>query len=115
MSTGDAPADLVGTSVGSIRLVERLGEGGMGQVYVGVDDRLGRSVAVKVIHPDRRPEPRARTQFLREAQILSQLEHPNICRLYELIEEGDNDYLVLELVPGQSLRERQKEGINRAQ
>ncbi len=105
MSTHDAPADLVGTTVGNIRLEELLGEGGMGRVFVGVDDRLGRTVAVKAIHPERRLEPRARDHFLREARILSQLEHPNICRLYELVEEDGNDYLVLELVRGKSLRE----------
>jgi len=115
MGAGDPPANLTGSSVGSIRLEELLGEGGMGRVYIGVDDRLGRRVAVKAIHPDRRLKPRARDLFLREARILSQLEHPNICRLYELNEEGDNDYLVLELVRGRSLRELREEGLGRAQ
>ncbi len=115
MSTGDAPVDLVGTTVGSIRLEERLGEGGMGEVYIGVDDRLGRRVAVKAIRPDRRLKPRARDQFLREARILSQLEHPNICRLYELVEEDDSDFLVLELIRGKNLREFQEDGLSRSQ
>jgi serine/threonine-protein kinase len=101
---------LIGTTIGNIQLKETLGEGGMGQVFLGVDKRLKRKVAVKVIHPDHRLDPRARAQFLREARVLSQLEHPNICRLYDFIEDDGAEYLVLELVPGKSLREVIDEG-----
>ena len=96
---------LVGTSVRSIRLVEQLGQGGMGEVYVGVDERLDRKVAVKVIRAERRLDEAARARFLREARILSQLEHPNICRLYDYVEQDGCDFLILELVHGKSLRE----------
>ncbi len=98
-------ADLVGAWVRSIRLVQRLGEGGMGEVYLGVDERLQRRVAVKAIRGKRRLDEQAKARFLREARVLSQLEHPNICRLYDLVEADGNDFLVLELVPGASLRE----------
>ena len=97
--------NLVGTSVRSIRLVEGLGEGGMGHVYLGVDERLQRKVAVKAIRADRRLDPSAKRRFLREARVLSQLEHRNICRIYDYIEGEDNDFLVLELVAGRSLRQ----------
>jgi serine/threonine protein kinase len=102
---------LVGTSVHSIRLVERLGAGGMGRVYLGIDERLQRRVAVKAIHGDRRMDADARLRFRREARVLSQLEHPNVCRLYEYIEGDDDDFLVLELVQGRNLRQMMEEGL----
>ncbi len=88
-----------------IRLVERLGQGGMGDVYLGLDERLQRRVAVKALRPDWRPDATARARLLREARVLSQLEHPNVCRLYEYLEAPEGDFLVLELVPGRPLRE----------
>ncbi len=101
---------LEGTTVGAIRLVEQLGEGGMGEVWVGVDERLGRRVAVKAIRGERHLEERARARFLREAQLLSRLEHPNVCRLYELVEHDGREFLVLELVAGNNLRDLEREG-----
>lgn len=94
-----------GATIRDIRLVERLGSGGMGEVFVGVQDTLDREVAVKAIRVDRRLDGAARRRFLREARILSQLEHPNICRLYDLIEVDGQDFIVLELIRGRSLRE----------
>jgi tetratricopeptide (TPR) repeat protein len=100
--------------IGDIRLVEKLGEGGMGQVFIGEDEKLGRQVAVKLIRPERRLDADARARFVREAQLLSQLEHPNICRLYDLVEADDLECLVLELVRGESLRARMRDGLTRA-
>ncbi len=94
---------LVGMTLRNIRILEALGEGGMGEVYVGLDERLGRRVAVKAVRPERRMDDRAKARFLREAQILSQLEHPNICRIYDFIEDNGADYIVLELVQGTDL------------
>jgi serine/threonine-protein kinase len=108
----DAPLDeSADQRIGTIRLAEKLGEGGMGQVFVGVDEKLGRQVAVKLIRPERRLDSTARKRFLREARLLSQLEHPNICRLYDLVEADGRECLVLELVRGESLRRRMKEGL----
>jgi len=104
-----------GLSIGSIQLLEELGEGGMGQVFVGYDKKLDRQVAVKLIRPERRLDSVARARFLREARLLSQLEHPNICRLYDLVEEGGLECLVLELVRGESLRARMRAGLTRAE
>lgn len=98
-------ASLLGATVRGIRLVERLGQGGMGDVYLGLDERLQRRVAVKALRPDRRLDATARARLLREARVLSQLEHPNVCRLYEYLEAPEGDFLVLELVPGRPLRE----------
>lgn len=96
----------VGKTIRNIRIVDELGFGGMGQVYVGLDERLGRQVAVKAVRPERRMDQRAKARFLREAQILSRLEHPNICRIYDFIEfeHEEHDFIVLELVQGTDLR-----------
>ncbi len=103
--------DLVGTTVGRIRIVESLGKGGMGAVYAGWDEKLKRKVALKVIRDDRRLDAEAKARFLREARILSQLDHPGICRLYELLEEADTDFLVLELIEGKSLKQALADGL----
>lgn len=110
-----APPSLLGTTVGSIRIVEVLGKGGMGEVYLGVDEKLDRKVALKALRGDRRMDDRARTRFTREARLLSQLEHPHICRVYDLVSGPDQDFLVMEYVKGLSLREAMAKPMTRAQ
>jgi len=95
---------LVGESVGHIRIVDVLSRGGMGTVYVGEDETLQRRVAVKAIRGEHRMHEQAKARFLREARILSQVNHHNICVVHDFIESEDSDYLVLELVPGRNLR-----------
>ncbi|MCD4751100.1 MAG: serine/threonine-protein kinase [Thermoanaerobaculales bacterium] len=104
--------NLVGSVIRNIRILERLGEGGMGQVYVGMDEKLKRRVAVKVIRPDRRLDARAKRRFLREARTLGQVEHINICRIYDFIEVGEEMVIVLELVQGVNVREALKKGLS---
>ncbi len=91
--------------MGNIQVLHRLGEGGMGAVFVGFDEKLQRKVALKAIRSDRRLEAAARTRFLREARILSQLDDPRICRIYDYLESDAGDFLVLELIEGQNLRQ----------
>lgn len=110
---GAATDPMVGRMVGTIRLTGVLGGGGMGQVYEGVDEKLGRTVAVKAIRSGQMTDGDARGRFLREAQVLSRLNHPQICQVYDHIEGDDNDYLVLELVEGESLRAAIRRGIPR--
>lgn len=95
---------LVGTSVGNIEIIGRLGSGGMGEVYLGIDLRLDRRVALKTLHDQFELSPATKVRFRREAQILSRLDHPGICRLYDLV-EAERDYLVLEYVQGRPLGE----------
>jgi serine/threonine protein kinase/Tfp pilus assembly protein PilF len=102
----------LGEKVGHIRVTEYLAKGGMGDVYVGNDEMLGRRVALKVIRAEHRLDEETKARFLREARILSQLEHPHICRIYDLIEQTDADMLVLELVNGKSLREAIRAGLD---
>ncbi len=96
---------LVGTTVGRIRIVDTLGQGGMGEVFVGYDETLKRKVALKAIRDERRLDAEAKARFLREARILSRLDHPGICRIYEFIEGEGSDFLVLELIAGKTLRQ----------
>jgi len=104
-----------GSHVGRIRIDALLGSGGMGEVYRGWDERLERTVAVKVLHGDKRLTPSLRGRMLREAKVLSRLDHPNICRIYDVIERDDADYLVLELVEGHDLRAAMEHGLTRAE
>src|SRR5262245_39505863 len=85
----------------------------MGEVYAGLDETLERRVALKAIRADHRPSAHSKARFLREARILSQLDHPNVCRVYDYIEEQQGDWLVLELVDGRSLREAIRAGLER--
>ena len=95
---------LIGTSIGNIEIIDRLGAGGMGEVYLGVDHRLDRRVALKTLHAQLELSSATKVRFRREAQILSRLDHPGICRLYDLVED-EQDYLILEYVQGKSLEE----------
>lgn len=93
-----------GHRIGRLTIDSLLGTGGMGEVYRGKDEKLGRSVAVKRLRPDwRRISGGSRERMLREAQILSQLQHPGICQIYDLIESDDADVIVMELVRGETL------------
>ncbi len=105
--------NIVGKAIGHIRIVGRLGEGGMGEVYAGFDDKLERKVAVKAIGARFQMEPQAKSRFLQEARVLSQLEHPQICQIYDYVEGEDSDYLVLEFIAGKSLRDRIRTGIDK--
>jgi tetratricopeptide (TPR) repeat protein len=85
---------LIGKTIGHIRILEVLGSGGMGDVYTGIDDTLKRKVAVKAIRAKSRLDPHAKARFLREARVLSQLKHPNICQIHDYIEGETSDFLL---------------------
>jgi tetratricopeptide (TPR) repeat protein/predicted Ser/Thr protein kinase len=106
---------LIGKTIGHIRIVESIGHGGMGEVYTGYDDALERKVAVKAIGARSRLNPESKARFLREARLLSHLEHPNICRIYDYIDGEDTDFLVLEFIEGKNLRRAINEGLDKAQ
>lgn len=99
---------LTGASVGRFSIRERIGSGGMGEVYRAHDTRLNRSVAIKRMTGAMRFDPAYRRRFLKEAERVSQLTDPHVAALYDIIEEQGEVYLVMELVEGQNLRERLK-------
>jgi serine/threonine protein kinase len=99
-----------GTRLGPYEIVSKLGEGGMGEVYRAKDTRLGREVAVKVLPQHLSSSPEIRARFEREAKTVSSLNHPHICTLYDVGREGDTDYLVMELIEGETLAARLTKG-----
>jgi eukaryotic-like serine/threonine-protein kinase len=95
-----------GARLGPYEILSPLGAGGMGEVYRAKDTRLERSVAVKVLPAHLSSSPESRQRFEREAKTVSQLSHPHICALYDVGREGETEYLVMELLEGQTLSER---------
>ncbi|HMB69915.1 MAG TPA: serine/threonine-protein kinase, partial [bacterium] len=95
-------------SVASFDLERELGRGGMGVVWLGRDRRLGRQVAVKMLRDE--GDPTARERLLREARVAASVNHPNVCQVYEVGEDGGVLYIAMELLEGRSLAERMAEG-----
>ena len=102
--------DLIGRTLGHYRIVEKIGEGGMGEVYRAHDERLDRDVAIKVLPDAVAQDPDRIGRFEREAKLLASLNHPNIATLYGLEEHEGQRFLVMELVEGETLAERLKKG-----
>src|SRR6187549_364981 len=99
-----------GTRLGPYEVVTRIGAGGMGEVWKGRDTRLDRSVAIKVLSKDLAGSPEVRQRFEREAKTISQLSHPHVCALHDVGREGDVEYLVMELLEGETLLSRLQRG-----
>jgi len=100
---------IIGSSVSHYRIKGSLGAGAMGDVFEGEDETLQRRVALKTIRAEHRLKARSRARFLREARVLSQLDHPHICRIFDYVTGEDRDYLVLEFIEGTRLREALEE------
>lgn len=96
---------MIGQVLGHYRILEKLGEGGMGEVYKGRDEILHRDVALKVVKKDSELDSATSQNLLHEARASSSLAHPNICTIYEVGETNGELYIVMELVQGKSLRE----------
>jgi len=99
-----------GTRLGHYEIEAPLGTGGMGEVYRARDVRLGRAVAIKVLSQHLSSNPELRARFEREARMVSALDHPNICVLFDVGHEGETDYLVMELIEGETLAARVARG-----
>ena len=99
-----------GTRLGPYEILAAIGAGGMGEVYRAKDSRLGREVAIKVLPEHLSSQPEIRARFEREAKTVSSLNHPNICTLFDVGREGETDYLVMELIDGDTLAARLQRG-----
>ena len=99
-----------GHRLGPYEIVSPLGAGGMGEVYRARDTRLGRDVAIKILPQHLSSNAEVRARFEREAKTVSSLNHPNICTLFDVGREGDTDFLVMELIEGDTLATRLSKG-----
>ncbi len=104
-TSGSVPSTFSpGTIFGSYEIIERLGAGGMGEVYRAKDKRLGRQVAIKTILLDPRSHPDALARLEKEARCASALNHPNIVTIYELGQLNGTHYIAMEMICGETLR-----------
>ena len=99
-----------GKTLGPYEIVELRGSGGMGEVYRARDTRLGRDVALKVLPSEVGENPSFKERFALEAKTISQLQHANICALYDVLDEEGMDVLVMEYLDGETLEERLQSG-----
>lgn len=96
---------MVGKKILHYHLIEKIGAGGMGEIYKGQDPRLNRLVAVKILSPGLSTDPERKRRFFQEAQAASALNHPNIITLYDIVSDGDAQCIVMEYIAGKTLRD----------
>src|SRR5262245_15541827 len=96
---------MVGKQIQQYTFVEKLGAGGMGEIYKAHDTRLNRTVAIKVLPSAKSGDPDRRRRFLNEAQAASSLNHPSIITIHDVISDGDTEYMVMEFVQGRTLND----------
>jgi eukaryotic-like serine/threonine-protein kinase len=100
----------IGNKLGVHEILSLLGKGGMGEVYRARDSRLKRDVAIKILPPEFAGDPDRLLRFRREAEVLASLNHPNIGAIYDFQEAGELQFLVMELVEGETLADRLQRG-----
>src|SRR5271169_2475615 len=103
-------SSLIGRAISHYRIIEKIGAGGMGEVYRAHDEQLDRDVAVKVLPPGTLSDESARKQFRKEALALAKLNHPNIETVHEFGTQDGLDFVAMELIAGSSLNQKLKGG-----
>ena len=94
---------MIGTIIGNYKITQKIGEGGMGAVFKGIDLMLEREVAIKMLRPELASQPDVVERFRSEAVTLAKLNHPNIATLYSFLRQGNDFFMVMEFVQGQTL------------
>src|SRR5215212_9756287 len=92
-----------GARLGPYEIIALLGRGGMGEVYRATDTRVARTVAVKVLLPEAAAQPERRQRFEREARAVARLNHPHICTLFDVGQQDNLEFLVMEYLDGETL------------
>ena len=101
---------MIGAEIGRYKIVERLGAGGMGEVYRAEDTTLGRHVALKFLAAHLLNDDEAKQRFLREARAAAAVRHPNICHVHEVAKENGKTFLAMDYLEGESLEDRIRKG-----
>src|SRR3990172_468163 len=97
---------MIGQTISQYKILEKIGEGGMGVVYKAQDVKLSRAVALKFMPAAAQVNEEDRQRFLQEAQSAALLNHPNVCTIHDIQDEGEQHFIVMEFVDGQTLRKR---------
>jgi tRNA A-37 threonylcarbamoyl transferase component Bud32 len=101
---------MIGHTVGSYKITEKIGEGGMGAVFKGIDVMLDREVAIKMLRPELARQAQLAERFRSEAVTLARLNHPNIATLYSFLRQNDDYFMVMEYVRGETLEQIMRRG-----
>ncbi len=101
---------MIGKTFGHYEILERIGSGGMGEVYRAKDTKLGRDVAIKVLRQELASDPERLRRFEQEARAASALNHPNIIHIYDIGKDGTIPYIAMEYVEGRTLKEMFSQG-----
>lgn len=97
---------MIAESIAHYRVIKKLGAGGMGEVYLALDTKLDRKVAIKVLQPDSLANETLKRRLLREAQAAAKLDHPNICAVYDVNEADSLTFIVMQYIEGETLAEK---------
>src|SRR5438128_10290382 len=100
-----------GSRLGRYEIRSKIGEGGMGEVYLAADTRLGRRVALKILPVDVAAHPDRMKRFVQEAKAASALNHPNIITIYEIDETDSGHFIATEYIDGETLRQHSLTGL----
>jgi len=101
---------MIGKTISHYRILEKLGECGMGVVYKAFDTKLERTVAIKVLRPEAMGDPAAKERFIREAKAASALNHPNITTIHEIGEWHGRDFICMEYIEGHTVKQKIRSG-----
>jgi serine/threonine-protein kinase len=97
---------MIAESIAHYRIIKKLGAGGMGEVYLALDTKLDRKVAIKILRPDSPAEENLKKRLVREAQAAAKLDHPNICAIYDVSEADSHTFIVMQYIEGETLGEK---------
>jgi TolB-like protein/tRNA A-37 threonylcarbamoyl transferase component Bud32 len=101
---------MIGKTISHYKIIEKLGEGGMGIVYRAHDTKLNRDVALKFLHPELTRDEEAKARFIHEAQAAAALNHPHICTIYEIDEYDGQSFIAMEFIEGEGLQDKIRRG-----